>query len=199
MLFFFFLLQVAKQWRGVVLEILSFGIRLTLTKHNCPGCLCTPLIELKQTNWTPQTAFYWVRCGGECIYHFPSWKEHCSLFLIPRNLPLRLFDTGNINGIGAIPGAVSPLIPPALTPRQAQHETALSSWLKVLSALISSMLLRRGLDCWIPLNVTVVNISFPLFSERLKSPCRKTHIFFLSVFPCHFSGKETGIGVTVFY
>lgn len=88
------------------------------------------------------------------------WKQHCLLFLIPGIMPLRLFDTVNINGIGATPGAVSPLIPPALAPQQAQHETALSSRLKVLSALISYMALCYGLDCWIPLDVTVVNISF---------------------------------------
>lgn len=127
---------------------LFFGIRIGLTQCNCPGCLCTPLIELNQINWN-QTTFYWVRWEGECIYHFSCHAEKnatCSSSYPALSSP-RQVDAANISTMGA----ALPLMVSSPTPQWAQHKTVLSSWLKVLCALISYTLLCYRLDSWIPL------------------------------------------------
>lgn len=145
-------------------------------------------IEPDQLN--PQTAFYWVRCGGECIYHSSCCTEKktacSSSYSVLR--PPRQVDAANINTMGAATGAVSPLMPSSLTLQQAQHKTTLSLWLKVLSALISYTALCYGWACWIPTVFIVVKhflFSFPLRGcgqKRRKSPCTERFTFSSSQF-----------------
>lgn len=127
---------------------LSFGIRLRLTECNCPGCLCTPLIELNQTNWTPKLLSIESDVAVSVFITFPDKLKR---------KPLGLLHTRYYNPeagphceyqyYGFCHWSCVAIDGSSLTPQRAQHKTALSSWLK---GLVSPNLLH-SLALWIKL------------------------------------------------
>lgn len=199
--FFFSSLQVGKQWRGVeVRGGLSFGIRLRLAECNCPGCLCTPLIELSQTNWTPKLLSIESDEEVSAFVTFPA-----ALKRKPLALPhTRCYAPRGRSTLNQYQGCCHWRVS-TLTPQRAQHtKNTLSSRLKVLSALISYTAPCYGLDGWIPILVKHFVFSFlwETFGrgKKKKNPCNERFTyFFLSAFLTHYSEKETSVNVTVCY
>lgn len=117
-------------------------------------------IEPDQLN--TQTAFYWVRCGGESsslAFYFP-YRENKVLFLIHRLMLPQIGWHYKYQYQGCCNWS-----------SVATDTKRLSSWLKNLSVLISFVALCYGLDCRIP--ILWANL---LFEGKKKSPaCRGSH------------------------